>query len=135
MKYLALVILIGVTAVGMFGFAGMSHDMDHGGGGCIASIVSGSVVCPENMFASALYHITAYRDLSQATMAASFLSVVSLLLFLVVLAMAGKPYPIPIAPSLRFLPRTRDELSLPRWGRFLRRLSLFQNSPPFAHGV
>ncbi len=135
MKYLALALLIGFVAVGVFGFADMNHDMGHGDGGCIASVMSGSAVCPQNFFASALYHIAAYKDLSQAVMVSSLLSAVTLLLFLVVLVMAGKPYPIPIVLASQFLPRWRDRRSLPRRGKLLRRLSLFENSPTPLRGA
>ena len=56
----ALLVLVGFVAVGVFGFAGMSHDMSHGSG-CIASALNNNVVCPQDALSSALYHIAAYQ--------------------------------------------------------------------------
>lgn len=134
MKYLALLTLVAIIVVGVFGFAGMSHDMSHGDSGCIASVMNGSVVCPQDVFSSALYHIAAYKDLSQAAMTSSLLSVVILLL-LAALAIAEKRYPIPIAPSSQYLLLRRDELSVPRREKFLRWLAFFQHSPSFVRGA
>src|SRR3989344_4498172 len=124
----ALLVLVGFVAIGVFGFAGMSHDMSHGSG-CIASALNNTVVCPQDALSSALYHIAAYQSFSQATIISFSLSALVLLILLAALfAVRKRPLPIPSAP-LRVLSKRRDDTPLPRQEEFLRRLSLFENSP------
>ncbi|HCM43509.1 TPA: hypothetical protein DIS55_00980 [Candidatus Kaiserbacteria bacterium] len=124
----ALLMLVGFVAVGVFGFAGMSHDMSHGSG-CIASTLNNSVVCPQDALSSALYHIAAYQSFSQATIISLSFSALALLILLAALfAVRKKILLIPSAP-LCILSKRRDDIPLPRREKFLRRLSLFENSP------
>ena len=128
MKYIALIALVAVIGVGVFGFAGMNHDMSHGQG-CIAFVVNNSAVCPQDALSSALYHIVAYQGFSQVIVTSISLSTLALLMLLTALfAVRKRPIPIPSAP-LRSLSKRRDDTLEPRQEEFLRRLSLFENSP------
>ena len=127
---LALLVLVGFIAVGVFGFAGMSHDMSHGSG-CIATALNNSTVCPQDALSSALYHIAAYQDFSQATITPLSLSALVLLILLAALLTIRKRLPPISSASLHVLSKRRDDALLPQREKFLRRLSLFENSPSF----
>jgi len=130
----ALLVLVGFVAVGVFGFAGMSHDMSHGSG-CIASALNNNVVCPQDALSSALYHIAAYQGFSQTVMTSASLSVAILLALLAAFLMVKKEsLPVPYVASYA-LSKRRDDVRGPRQGKFLHRLSLFENSPSFARGA
>ncbi|OGG79953.1 hypothetical protein A3A39_01040 [Candidatus Kaiserbacteria bacterium RIFCSPLOWO2_01_FULL_54_13] len=121
------VLTIGVVAVGVFGFVGMSHDMSHGSG-CIASVVNKNAVCPEDALSSALYHITAYKTFSEFTIASTFFALITLLLLLLAAVLATKEKLRPI-PLRRQRVRWQDDFHTSHREKFLRWLSLFENSP------
>jgi len=124
----ALLVLVGFVTVGVFGFAGMSHDTGHNSG-CIAITLSNSVVCPQDALSSALYHIAAYQSFSQTTITSLSFSALALLILLAALfAVRKRLLPIPSVP-LYVLSKRRDDISLSCREEFLRRLSLFENSP------
>lgn len=127
MKYLTLLVLVGFIAVGAFGFMGMSHDMGHGSGGCVASIVNTNALCPSDTILSALYHVSAYKSFTEAAFGAgSIITLLAALLLLLAASLIPRPIPAPI-PSTR----RRDLRREPRvfHAGFIHWLSLFENSP------
>lgn len=128
MKYPALITLVAVISVGVFGFVGMNHETGHGSGNCVASVVN-IAVCPPETISSALYHITAYKSFSQMTLASLALLalLLALLFFIVARGAHGVLVPIPIALSPHTMRRRNarhtSEAEFTRW------LSRFENSP------
>ena len=131
----ALLVLVGFVTVGVFGFAGMSHDTGHNSG-CIAITLSNSVVCPQDFVSSALYHISAYKSFTEAVAVTPLISLIlALLAFLFHLAVQKvfrdlAPIPLAVSPHAvwrRSVPDT--EIKFMRW------LSRFENSPTVRCGA
>ena len=126
MKLFAVLLLVGVLAVGAFGFLGMSPMTDHEAGNCVASLVN-FVACPLEGLSSAIYHMQAYASFSQAVFSSSALLLALVLLALLAHARGLMRDLLPAAPSRRLPMR---EGSRPVLGHtFIRWLSLFENSP------
>lgn len=126
MKVSAVLLVVGILAVGIFGFLGMDPAMDHADRICVASLVN-IVACPMEALSNAIYHMRAYASFSLAIFTSSFV-----LLALIVLALRG------FASAALFVPapeRARCALQRPRNSssahrrKFIRWLSRFENSP------
>ena len=124
MKYLTLITLAGIISVGVFGFVGMNHEIDHGSANCVVSVVN-VAACPSETISIALYHIATYNSFSQTTIVS--LSLLAPLFFITVRGVREKPVPIPIVLSpyaLRYRNmRHTSEVEFTHW------LSRFENSP------
>ncbi|MBI5140010.1 MAG: hypothetical protein HZA94_00995 [Candidatus Vogelbacteria bacterium] len=84
MKYLASILFITLIFTTILGFVSMVESMDHSGGGCIASTVSG-VACVSTAVDFALQHIRAYNIFSNVTIVSLYgftLSIIGLFLLL-----------------------------------------------------
>ncbi|MBI4094097.1 hypothetical protein HY417_03985 [Candidatus Kaiserbacteria bacterium] len=125
MKISAVALLVGVLAVGAFGFLGMNPDMNHDGG-CIASLVN-VATCPLEGLSSALYHMSAYASFSQAVFTSSLILLALALLAL--LAFAGLRAGLPIPVHSRSALHARHVSSFAPRRKFIHWLSLFENSP------
>ncbi|RJR12497.1 hypothetical protein C4585_03655 [Candidatus Parcubacteria bacterium] len=134
--WLSAILLTAVLAVGVFGFAGMSHDMSHGSGNCIASSANNYAVCPQDFVSSALYHINAYKSFTEAVAATPLISLIlallALLLYLAIQRVFRGLAPVSVAVSShaiphRSVPYTKIE--------FIRWLSRFENSPTVPCGA
>lgn len=123
------ILLIAIITVGVFGFAGMTHDMEHGSGNCVASL-SQAAVCPQDAISGTLYHITAYRSFSEMTLASSLLTFLFALLLLAAAALAAsiRLSPIPNTLSRAFIRRIKHKHSAPQ-EKFICWLARFENSP------
>lgn len=121
----ATLLLSGILAVAVFGFLGMNPTMDHDAG-CIASLVS-VVACPLEGLSSALYHMSAYSSFSQAVFTSSL--VLLALALLAFLAFAQRAAYVPIPIRSRAALRARLASSFAPRHKFIRWLSLFENSP------
>lgn len=131
MKASAAIVLAGILAVGVFGFAGMNPGMDHESGNCVASLVS-AVVCPLEGISSAIYHISAYASFTLAILSSSLVILSLLLLALFAFSRQRAPIPITVRPL-----ETRT-LRLDRNApieKFVSWLSLFENSPSVIRGA
>jgi len=129
MKYLTLMALVGLIVVGVFGFVGMNHEMDHESGNCVASVLN-IAVCPSETISSALYHIAAYKSFSQMTLVSLSLLItllLALLFFIAVRSVRGALAPIPIALSPQAVRRRNTHRA--SGVEFTRWLSRFENSP------
>src|SRR3990167_3157371 len=126
MKFSAALLVVGILAVGVFGFLGMNSTMDHESGNCIASLVN-VIACPLEGLSSAIYHMQAYASFSQAVFSSSLLLLALVLLALLAHARGLTRDLLPATPSRRLPMR---EGSRPVLGHtFIRWLSLFENSP------
>ena len=125
MKYLTLMALVGLIVVGVFGFVGMNHEMDHGSGNCVASVLN-IAICPSETISSALYHIAAYKSFSQMTLVSLSL-LLALLFFIAMRSVRGALAPIPIALSSQAVRRRNAHRA--SGVEFTRWLSRFENSP------
>ena len=126
MKLFAVLLLVGVLAVGAFGFLGMNPMTDHEAGNCVASLVN-FVACPLEGLSSAIYHMQAYASFSQAVFSSSMLLLALVLLALLAHARGLMRDLLPVAPRRR-LPM-REGLRVVLGHTFIRWLSLFENSP------
>lgn len=129
MKVSAVFVLVGILAVGVFGFVGMNPSMDHESGNCVASLVN-AVACPLEGLSSAIYHISAYASFSLATLSTSLVLLALVLLALLVAAherlRLSVPKPVPISRIARSrLDRNSYKEKQLRW------LSFLENSPSF----
>ena len=134
--WLSAVLLTAVLAVGVFGFAGMSHDMSHGSGNCIASSANFYAVCPQDCVSSALYHISAYKSFTEAVAVTPLISLIlallALLFYLAIQKVFRELAPIPLAVS----PHAVWRRSVPDTEiKFMRWLSRFENSPTVRCGA
>lgn len=132
MKFSAAFLLVGILAVGVFGFLGMNPGMDHESGNCIASLVN-VVTCPLEGLSNAMYHINAYASFSSAIF---FSPLVLLALTLFAFLALASPASFSLLPAQgRLTVRIRQtSLATPR-NKFIRWLSLFENSPSFFRSV
>ena len=126
MRFSAVLLLVGILAVGVFGFTGMNPGMDHQSG-CIASLVN-VVACPLQGISSAIYHMSAYASFSQAVFSLSLI-LLALILLALLAATLGRlklatPKPVPIS---RIAHSRLDEDSYTE--KQLLWLSRFENSP------
>ena len=128
MKPFAALLLVGVFAVGAFGFLGMGPMTDHEAGNCVASLVN-FVACPLEGLSSAIYHMQAYTSFSQAVFSSSVLLLALILLALLAHARGLTRDLLPIAPRRRLPIREGSRVVLRH--TFIRWLSLFENSPSF----
>lgn len=127
MKSITLIVLVGIIAIGVFGFTGMTHDMEHGSGNCVASAVT-AVICPSDALGSALYHIIAYKSFSKMTLTSSLLTFLFALLLLAAAALAARTrlFPIPRTVPRAFI--RKRERPAPQ-EKFMCWLARFENSP------
>lgn len=119
-KCLTTLLLVATVAVGIFGFLGMDMATEHGTT-CIASVINASP-CPTEGIGSALYHARVFASFSLAVVTAFVLFGLLALVFIA----HTRPFTPPRSVSVRHHIHAPVEAS-PR--KFLRRLSLFENSP------
>src|SRR3989338_4102643 len=132
MKPFAALLLVGVLAVGVFGFLGMGPMTDHEAGNCIASLVN-VIACPLEGLSSAIYHLQAYASFSQAVFSSSLLLLTLVLLALLAHTRALMRDLVPVVESRR-LPMRESSRVVSRY-KFVRLLSLFENSPSMVGGA
>ncbi len=119
-------LILSFLAVAVFGFLAMNMENERGHANCIAA-VAGDTTCPEgNAFASALFHITAYKNFSAA------LVVLALMLPFGLIVVFGNKSALP-PPNLN---PTFQKYSAPFKSSALARqlihwLALHENSPSF----
>lgn len=96
-RSLAIIVLLALVTVAVFGFLAMAHGTEHGAG-CLAATASGAM-CPstEDPIADVAFHVGTWRSLTAGT-------IVSALLFL--------------------LPMVVIAFVLERWRRFLHPISI-----------
>lgn len=131
MKYfIALIVILGIIGIGIFGFFIMNHDMNHSSGNCVASIIN-NTVCPSDAISAILHHITAYEIFSQAIVnSTSFVIIATLLLLAIVVMLMVKMFLLtPLILFSEFLVWRRDEHSATNQRKLIRWLSLLKNSP------
>lgn len=128
-KYLSLLLLISVLAIGVFGFTSMNHGANHSTG-CIALAVD-NTPCPENIVAMSVHHIQAFVSFFSVSPSVPF--VLLLILLFVLLRSVGVFY---IKSQILLLNdlvlawvRYDPERSIVRPRKITRWLSLFENSP------
>ena len=132
MKFSAVLLVVGLLAVGVFGFLGMNSMTDHEAGNCIASLVN-VVACPLEGLSSAIYHLQAYASFSQAVFSSSLLLLTLVLLALLAHTRALMRDLVPVVESRR-LPMRESSRVVSR-SKFVRWLSLFENSPSMVGGA
>ena len=132
MRPFAVLLIVGVFAVGVFGFLGMGPMTDHEAGDCVASLVN-IVACPLEGLSSAIYHLQAYASFSQAIFSSSLLLLALVLLALLAHARALVQDLVPVVESRR-LPIRESSRVVSRY-KFVRWLSLFENSPSMVGGA
>ncbi|MBI2612382.1 hypothetical protein HYW59_01030 [Candidatus Kaiserbacteria bacterium] len=121
----AALLVVGIFAVGVFGFLDMDPSMDHDGG-CIASLVN-AASCPLQGLESAMYHMSAYTSFSRAVFSST------ILLALILLVLLARTYGfahfllLPGMRPRRLYSRSTSDIA-PRY-KFIQWLSLFENSP------
>ena len=132
MKPFAALLIVGVLAVGVFGFLGMNPMMDHESGNCIASLIN-VVACPLSGLSSAIYHMSAYASFSQAVFSSSLilLTLIALALLVILSASSLSPSPAPsyVTLSVRHLSSTTARHKFIGW------LSFFENSPSVVRSI
>lgn len=131
MKFTVALLLLGILAVGGFGFLGMNSAMDHDGG-CIASLVN-VATCPLQGIMSAMYHLETYASFSQAVLTSPLILLAFALLVLLVFAGLHAYIPIPIPARVTL--RVHRETSALQRRKLIDWLSLFENSPSVIRGA
>ena len=125
MKFIVLIIAIGLLTASIFGFAGMNHT-----GNMSCDPGAPNSTCPPSQISMAFHHLSSYGNFIQAIISPTTASVLTMILFLA-LAFVFIRYTKLNQPSLfsRLLFRENFESSLSQYRKITRWLSLFENSP------
>lgn len=130
MRYIALIVLVGIVGISAFGFLGMGHTVGHEAD-CVASVINNGAICPEKAISSAFYHVAAYKSFSETTLPGTALA-----LFAALLVLATLEWVRARAPALYFEQTSNassDRRSAPiPQKKFLRWCSRFERSPSYA---
>src|SRR3989344_5678065 len=132
MNFSAALLVVGLLAVGVFGFLGMNSTMDNENGNCLSPRVN-VIACPLEGLSSAIYLLQAYASFSQAVFSSSLLLLTRVLLALLAHTRALMRDLVPVVESRR-LPMRESSRVVSRY-KFVRWLSLFENSPSMVGGA
>lgn len=130
-KMTAILIAVSFLGMALFGFSGM-HMAQEGPGhaGCAAAVLNGTE-CPHDndLFSFVVFHIKAFKSFSVATPGWFFVAAVLILVIY--------RTPIPLCASNHVSKRVRQSrlLFISSRQKFIRRLSLYENSPSFNLGI
>ena len=129
-KLLSLLLLTSILAIGIFGFASMSHNDGHSTG-CVASTID-NTQCPENIVEMSVHHIQAYLTFFSVILTTPILLSILILVFLMLVGFSAKLAGFQYAGVDRRLIRKKLEIKVSILRKLIRWLSLFENSPSFA---
>ncbi len=131
-KTVTALMLVLFLATVFFSFASMMHEPEAGMQADCPFSVMGEPLCPQNLAAAIMHHISAYQSFlavvagsgTTAAVIAFLLALFAALSFLLT-PLLYKP-PEPLGPFFKVLTTVRRDTKAIRW------LSLFENSPSFA---
>lgn len=131
-KIAAVFVLVLFLAVVFFSFTTMMHGSDGGMQGDCPFSVMGVPLCPQNLEAAIIHHISAYQSFLAVFAKAS---VTALLLAMLVAAYAALLFSVHLfvyKPPARVRSFFHSSLAVSRDRKTIRWLSLFENSPSLA---
>jgi uncharacterized protein YacL len=126
MKFVTLLIAIGLITTSIFGFAVMNHT-----GNMNCDPVASNSTCPPSQIGMVVHHLLSYENLLQAIVSPTTTTVLATILLIVVLAYIFTQYTLTNQDILlsRLYSRENFESSLSQYRKITRWLSLFENSP------
>ena len=134
MKYLiTLILIVSFVGIAIFGFAVFDHGMSSSDNNCVSSPIDGTV-CPTNIVAMTLQHISALQTLTmsatpQISNLLFLLAFISLIFISIILFYKNLLYP-KLELSHQRLQDLASDFSYSKQ-KIISWLSLFENSPAF----